>query len=112
MDIWVERTSDNYQKIKLAFNGFGMPVFDMNEENFLTHPNWDVFTYGVPPSAIDVMVKVKGLIFQEAYENAVIFEDDDMKIRTIHITDLLKTKRESGRLKDLYDIQNLTKSKD
>ena len=111
MDIWVERTSDNFQKIKLAFDGFGMPVFDMNEENFLKHSNWDVFTYGVPPSAIDVMVKVKGLIFQESYENAVTFEDDDLKIRTIHIKDLLKTKIESGRLKDLDDIQNLTKSK-
>lgn len=112
MDIWVERTSENYQKIKNAFTEFGMPVFDMNEDNFLNHSSWDVFTYGVPPSAIDVMVKVKGLNFKDAYENAIVFEDDDLKIKTIHIKDLLKTKTVSGRLKDLDDIQNLTKSKD
>lgn len=112
MDIWVERTSENYQKIKNAFTEFGMPVFDMNEDNFLNHPSWDVFTYGVPPSAIDVMVKVKGLNFKDAYENAIVFEDDDLKIKTIHIKDLIKTKTVSGRLKDLDDIQNLTKGKD
>lgn len=71
MDIWVERTSDNYSKIKTAFNNFGMSVFDMTEANFLTHPNWDVFTFGVPPSAIDVMVKLKGLDFNECILKAI-----------------------------------------
>ena len=59
MDIWVERTHHNYQKIKSAFLHFGMPVFDMTEDNFLHHKVWDVFTFGVPPSAIDLMLKVK-----------------------------------------------------
>jgi hypothetical protein len=27
MDIWVQRSSENYQKIKKAFFEFGMPVF-------------------------------------------------------------------------------------
>lgn len=58
MDIWVERTTENYQKLKKAFDQFGMPVFDMTEENFLSHPNWGVFTFGIPPVAIDLMVKV------------------------------------------------------
>jgi hypothetical protein len=59
MDIWVDRTADNYQKIKHAFFDFGMPVFDMTEENFLNHPDWEVFTFGKPPSSIDVMDKSK-----------------------------------------------------
>lgn len=63
MDNWVDRTSKNYEKIKLAFKNFGMPVFDMTEENFLNHPIWDVFTFEVPPIAIDIMVNLKGLIF-------------------------------------------------
>jgi hypothetical protein len=61
MNIWVERTSANYQSLKNAFHQFGMPVFDMTEENFMEHPKWDVFTFGNPPVAIDIMVKVKGL---------------------------------------------------
>jgi hypothetical protein len=30
-----------------------MPVFDMTEENFLSNPNWDVFTFANRPVAID-----------------------------------------------------------
>jgi len=49
-----------------------MPVFDMTEENFLSHPNWDVFTFGVPPVAIDLMVSVKGLEFDTCYKKSVV----------------------------------------
>lgn len=36
MDIWVELTHDNYQKIKSAFLNFGMPVFDMQKTTSYT----------------------------------------------------------------------------
>lgn len=109
MDIWVERTKLNYEQIKKAFTEFGMPVFDMTEENFLNHPNWDVFTFGVPPVAIDVMVKVKGLDFEENFKQAVFFEDDGLAIRTIHKDQLIRAKAHSNRAKDIDDIQNLSR---
>jgi hypothetical protein len=107
MDIWVERTPENYLRIKQAFLHFGMPVFDMTENNFLSHPNWDVFTFGVPPVAIDLMVTVKGLDFETCFANSILFEDDDLKIRTINRNDLLKAKKMAGRAKDVNDIENL-----
>ena len=109
MDIWVERTPENYHRIKKAFLDFGMSVFDMTEENFLSHPNWDVFTFGIPPVAIDLMIQVKGLDFDTCFTNAVLFEDDDVKIRTIHRNDLLTAKKQAGRAKDIADIENLPK---
>jgi len=107
IDIWVERTLENYQSIKLAFLHFGMPVFDMTEENFLKHKNWDVFTFGVPPSAIDLMLAVKGLDFNKSFKNAVQFVDDGLKITTIHKDDLISAKKAAGRPKDLDDLENL-----
>lgn len=107
MDIWVDRTFDNYQKIRKAFNEFGMSVFDMTEENFLTHPNWDVFTFGKPPVAIDIMVKVKGLNFEDCFKRAVHFQDNELSIRTIHKDDLIKAKKAAGRSKDINDLENL-----
>jgi hypothetical protein len=56
MDLWVERSEENYLKIEQAFKQFGMPVFDMTKENFLHHPSWDVFTFGTPPVAIDLII--------------------------------------------------------
>ncbi len=73
MDIWVERSRENYLAIKKAFRQFGMPVFDMTEDNFISHPDWDVFTFGNPPVAIDIMVKVKGLDFGECYDRSLRF---------------------------------------
>jgi len=107
MDIWVERTYENYQNIKKAFLHFGMPVFDMTEDAFLNNKNFDVFTFGKLPSAIDIMVAVKGSDFDECYKNAVYFEEDGLKVRTIYIKDLIKAKKASGRSKDLNDLENL-----
>ncbi len=107
MDIWVDRTAENYGKISSAFVDFGMPVFDMTEDNFLNHTEWEVFTFGTPPSSIDLMIRVKGLDFNECYENAVFFEDDGLQIRTIHINNLINAKKASGRSKDLDDLENL-----
>lgn len=108
MDIWVERTRENYLKLQKAFSDFGMPVFDMTEDNFLEHPIWDVFTFGVPPVAIDIMVNVKGLDFEENYNNSVVFQDENLQIRTLHKNQLIAAKKYSNRPKDQDDIINLT----
>jgi hypothetical protein len=107
MDIWMERTSENYERIIKAFQIFGMPLFDMTESNFLSHPIWDVFTFGTPPVAIDIMVKIEGLNFEDVFQKAVYFEDDDLKIRTINRNDLIAAKKIAGRAKDINDLENL-----
>lgn len=60
MDLWVRKTENNYKKLADAFYEFGMPVFDMTLENFLNHPEWDVFSFGKSSVAIDIMTAVKG----------------------------------------------------
>lgn len=106
MDIWVDRTSENYSKLLLAFHQFKMPVFDMTEENFLDHPDWNVFTFGIPPVAIDLMVQIKGLDFQSCYDKSIVFKEEDLEIRTINKEDLIKAKKSAGRPKDLNDLEN------
>ena len=107
MDLWVDRSADNYERIKIAFHIFGMPVFDMTEENFLSHPIWDVFTFGSPPVAIDIMVKLEGLNFEDVFDKSIYFEEDDLKIRTINKQDLITAKKNAGRSKDINDLENL-----
>jgi len=107
MDLWVERTSENYKRIIKAFQIFGMSLFDMTESNFLSHPIWDVFTFGTPPVAIDIMVKIEGLKFEDVFQKSVYFEDDDLKIRTINRNDLIAAKKIAGRAKDINDLENL-----
>lgn len=79
----------------------------MTEQDFLYHPGWDVFRFGTPTSSIDIMINVKGLNFDECFQQAVIFEEDNIQIRTIHLNNLKEAKRLSGRAKDINDLENL-----
>lgn len=110
MDIWVQATSDNYQRLIEAFRVFGMPVFDMTEEKFLALDGNDVFTFGKPPVCIDIITRIKGLAFEEAFVAAQWFElEEGLQVRGLNIRDLLQSKRAANRNKDLDDIENLTK---
>jgi hypothetical protein len=107
MDIWVKRNKINYQKLLMAFNQFGMPVFDMTEENFLHHPEWNVFSFGRSPVAIDIMTEVKGLGFDETFTKSKIYDDGGLLVRTLHKNDLIEAKKVSKRSKDLDDLENI-----
>ncbi|MBK8626152.1 MAG: hypothetical protein IPN86_11465 [Saprospiraceae bacterium] len=108
MDLFVNPHKDNYNKVVKAFAQFGMPLFGMDLENFLDTDNFDVFEYGRPPMAIDIITKLKGVNFFDAYKNAIRYEvTDTLCINVIHISQLIRNKMAVGRLKDLSDIDYL-----
>ena len=108
LDIWVNKEKGNYLKLVKAFKEFKMPVFDMTEDNFLKNSELNVFTFGRPPSGIDIMTDLKGLDFNETFKTSQIVEVEDLKVRLIELNELLKAKRAAGRYKDLDDIENLS----
>jgi len=108
MDIWVRKTKINYDKLVPAFEAFGMPVFDMTEDNFINNSDIDVFTFGISPVSIDLMTEAKGLDFEEAFQKATLHQlEEGLTVRVIHINHLLQTKAAAGRLKDMDDIEHL-----
>lgn len=107
MDIWVNKTKLNYKKLVKAFDDFKMPVFDMTEQNFLYHKEWDVFRFGRNPVAIDIMTKMADLNFDNCYQAAQQYSDDGLIIKLVHYNDLVKAKKAAGRFKDLNDLENL-----
>ena len=109
LDIWVEKTKENFQLLTNAFLSFGMSMFDMTENNFLHNPNFDVFTFGRPPVSIDIITQLKGCVFENVYQNSSIVEVDNLLVRLIHINDLLQAKKSANRPKDNDDIQHLQK---
>ena len=107
MDIWIDRTEENYQNLSHAFASFKMSVFDMTLENFLAFEKFEVFRFGRKPVAIDIMVKMADFDFDECYARAILFEDNEILIPVLHLTDLINAKKIAGRLKDLDDIEHL-----
>jgi hypothetical protein len=107
VDIWVNQTTDNYAKLTAAFRLFGMPVFDMSLENFMSK-SFDVFSYGRPPQAIDIITQLKGLAFEAVVDAAIYYHEAGLRIRVLHKNHLLIAKKASGRSKDLNDIEGLS----
>ena len=107
MDIWVEKSADNYARLVEAFGRFGMPTFDMTVGNFLDNPDIDVFTFGRQPVAIDIITSIKGLSFDDAFQQATDVDVDGLVIRLIHYNHLILAKRAAGRSRDLNDLDNL-----
>lgn len=108
MDVWVNKTKENYRKLVKAFTQFGMPVFDMTEDAFLGN-EFDVWGIGVQPVRIEIMTAVKGLIFGETYKHSQFYDEDGLQIRFIHLNHLIEAKKAAGRFRDLDDIDQLTK---
>lgn len=112
LDLWVEKSAANYERLTKAFFTFGMPVFDMSAHNFLANPAIDVFTFGRPPVAIDIIIQLKGLDFKEAFEAAAAVEVDNLPVRLIQYQHLLQAKKAAGRPRDQNDIDNLLAKKE
>jgi len=107
LDIWVNQTDINYDKILGAFNLFQMPIFDMSKENFMVNPDIDVFSFGRPPVCIDIITRLKGLNFEEAYVNVEKIKVGNLRINVISLDDLIKAKSAANRPKDQDDIDHL-----
>ncbi|CAN5456989.1 hypothetical protein BH10BAC2_BH10BAC2_25560 [soil metagenome] len=108
MDVWVNRTKDNYNRLMMAFKDFGLPAFELTEEKFMDAEKNDVFTFGRPPTCIEILTNLKGVSFVEAHKLVQTFQEDDVLIRFIHFNSLIASKKAAGRYRDLDDIEKLT----
>ena len=106
MDIWVNKTAVNYEKLQMAITGFGLPGEAVPANQFFS-TDYDVFSFGRPPFAIEIMTAVKGLDFDPTYIQSTIEKVDELPVRVIHLNHLIEAKKASGRNKDLNDIENL-----
>jgi hypothetical protein len=108
LDIWVNRTESNYSKLMQAFADFGLP--SITKEDFLFNEKVDVFQFGRPPLAIDIMLKVKGLDFESCQKHVYLYKySDTLNLPVVSLIDLISAKKASGRHKDLNDIEHLSK---
>lgn len=106
IDIWVNKTEENYNKLKKAIKAFGLPDIAIKKEEFFSE-DFDVFAFGKPPYAIEIMTAVKGLDFTSTYNNSTIEQINETPVRIIHLQNLIVAKKAAGRNKDLNDLENL-----
>lgn len=105
LDIWLNPTPENAEKILLSVNEFGFSSFRLTKEDF-TKPG-NVIQLGYPPLRIDLLTEIDGVTFDECYLNRKEVLIEDLMVNFIGYNDLLKNKKESGRARDIDDIENL-----
>jgi hypothetical protein len=109
LDLWLNKTSENYKKLEQVYSDFGAPIFPYEE--FL-NDKFDVWSIGVEPTKIEILTHVDGLEFTESFKNCNWFDLEKIKVPYIYFDDLIKNKLASGRFKDLADIEQLKKKKE
>jgi hypothetical protein len=107
LDVWVRPTPENAVRILKALKEFGAPLLDLTETDLATPGT--VFQIGVPPLRIDLVTRIDGVEFEEAWGRRVMSPLDGLEIPTLSRADLIANKRATGRLRDLADVEELEK---
>jgi predicted nucleotidyltransferase len=105
MDVFVRATPDNASSLMRALRRFGAPMSDVSEADFSTEGI--VFQIGNNPRRIDIVTRISGVDFEQAYANKEDISIEGLQVPVISLEDLIANKRASGRAQDLADVEKL-----
>jgi hypothetical protein len=108
IDIWVENSSDNAQKIMRALVRFGAPISGLSEDDFVSRDM--IVQLGVEPCRIDLLTSIDGVEFDMAWKNRITITIADMELPVLSKAELLQNKLAANRDKDKSDIAWLQKN--
>jgi hypothetical protein len=103
LDVWVEASVENSQKVLRALKVFGAPLHDLGSDDF-AQPGAG-FMMGIPPRRIDILTEISGITFEEAWPNRFVAGvGPNLRCPFIGLADLIRNKRAAGRDQDLVDV--------
>ena len=102
LDIWVEPTPENAQRVMHALREFGTPLHDLTVDDLAAQDV--VFQIGLPPRRIDILTSITGVDFASAWPHRMEVELAGVRFPVIGADALLTNKRALGRPKDLLDV--------
>jgi len=107
IDIFVEPTADNAQRVYRALLEFGAPVVahGVTASDFET--KGAVYQIGLPPRRIDLLTSISGVEYAEASEHALRGHVGPCEVQFIGRDALIKNKSATGRTRDLADVEQL-----
>lgn len=105
LDVWIERSVENAERVLHALREFGAPLRDVSLDD-LTEPGV-FYQIGLPPSRIDIITQLEAMAFADCWQRRKSVELGDLRVEYISAADLLVNKERTGRPQDLVDAQNL-----
>lgn len=105
LDIWIEMSPDNAERIISALQRFGFGDLELDTSDLLEPDS--IIQLGYPPVRIDLITSMDGVSFNECHSTRVEAIIDDVSVPFIDLLHLKQNKETTGRYQDLADLENL-----
>lgn len=109
MDIWLKPDNSNKQKFITVLENIGISKESIKIVNDLDFANTVAFHFGDPPGKMDFISNIRGLNFEEAYQQVEYLHLEEYEIPVLCLNDLILSKMMTDRMKDKADIEELQK---
>lgn len=107
LGIFIASDPENARAVFKALAEFGAPLQGMSSADF---SDGTTFQMGQPPDRIDILQRIDGLSFSDAWPNRVQGTiDGEVSTAVISRDDLIRNKLATGREQDLLDVKILRK---
>jgi hypothetical protein len=108
LDIFIRSDPENARAVFNALAEFGAPLQGMGPDDFA---DGTTFQIGLPPDRIDILQRIDGVTFDEAWKNRIEGTiDGEVPAFVISRDDLIRNKLATGREQDLLDVKVLRKA--
>jgi hypothetical protein len=105
IDIWIEMSEENSEKLIIALTQFGFGSLGLTPQDFQSPDQ--IIQLGYPPNRIDLITTPDGVNFKICYDSKIEILLNNIIVNFIDLTNLKKNKLASGRFQDLADLENL-----
>ena len=110
IDLWIAHEPANVSRAVRALRRFGAPP--QVYSGLATARPDEVVWMGSPPVRVDILQRIDGAAFEQAYPKRVMVEWGGMPVALIGIDELIEAKRAAGRPQDLQDVAVLERVRD
>ena len=108
LDLFIRSTPENAKAVFKALAQFGAPLENMSPADFA---GGTILQIGQPPDRIDILQRIDGITFDEAWPNRIQgVIDNEVPAPVISRDDLIRNKLASGREQDLLDVKLLERA--
>lgn len=104
LEIFIRSDPENAQSVFRALAQFGAPIAGMSPSDFA---DGTTFQMGQLPERIDILQRIDGVAFGEAWSNRIEGTIDGIPVSIISCEDMIRNKSAAGRLQDLADVEKL-----
>lgn len=105
LDLFVRPDVANGERIIAALHRFGFGALELSAADFQADDR--VIPLGRAPNRVDLLTRLYGVEFADAWNRRVAARLDDAKVWMISRDDLIRNKRATGRTQDLADAEFL-----